>query len=225
MFIRSAAELDGGEWACRAVWISQQLLHWDANRHHSNRIRVRLIKHCPQTLDGFSCCKGGIQGVNRLMKNIFRAFQFARQNMKKNTKVFSGTHKLYICIQLMYWKRALLLCFQTICTVNTSKRFQAIWIQSVWLKSASLLNGPDLGVTNHGWGDLFCAPHFICAHGSFSCEVKAQSVWSNQRASLICLSQHWTQGIVKDVRGGMVTHDRPTTSLREKNREIVLHSM
>ncbi len=213
MFIRSAAELDGGKWACRAVWISQQLLHWDANRHYSNRIRVRLIKHCPQTLDGFSCCQGGIQGVNRLMKNIDRAFQFARQNMKKNTSVLRDT---YICIALFT---------EYLHCEYMSKRFQPIWIQSVWLKSASLLNVADLGITNHSWGDLFGASHFISAHGSFSCEVKAQSVWSNQRASLICLSQHWTQGIVKDVRGGMVTHDGPTTTLREKNWEIMLHSM
>lgn len=107
MFLRSTTELDGGEWACRAVWIGQQLLHWDANRHHSNRIRVRLIKHCPQTLDGFSCCKGGIQGIDRLKKNI------------QSISVFSRTRKLYICIQLTYWKRALLFCFQNICTVNT----------------------------------------------------------------------------------------------------------
>ncbi len=107
MFIRSAAELDGGKWACGAVWISQQLLHWDANRHYSNRIRVRLIKHCPQTLDGFSCCQGGIQGVNRLTKNIDRAFQCARQNKKIKIQVFSGT------------RISVLLCLQNICTVNT----------------------------------------------------------------------------------------------------------
>ncbi len=179
MFIRSAAELDGGKWACGAVWISQQLLHWDANRHYSNRIRVRLIKHCPQTLDGFSCCQGGIQGVNRLMKNIYRAFQFARQNIKKRIQVFSGT------------RISVLLCLQNICTVNKCQNsFKQYEYKA--LKSASLLNVADLGITNHSWGDLFGASHFISAHGSFSCEVKAQSVWSNQRASLICLSQHWT---------------------------------
>lgn len=112
MVIRSTAELNGGEWACRTVGISQQLLHWDTNRHHSNRIRVRLIEHSPQTLDGFSSCKGGIQGIDRLKKNIQSI------SVWKNTKVFSRTRKLFICIQLTYWKRALLFCFQNIVTVN-----------------------------------------------------------------------------------------------------------
>lgn len=60
IFIRSTAELDGGEGACRAVWIGQQLLHRDSDRHHSDWIRVCLIKHSPQTLDGFSLCKRSI---------------------------------------------------------------------------------------------------------------------------------------------------------------------
>lgn len=70
-----------------------------------------------------------------------------------------------------------------------------------------------LGITNSSTGDLLCAPHFICAHCSFGGEVKAQTVWSNQRAPLVCLTQHWTQGKVKDVCGGMIAHDGPTTCL------------
>lgn len=66
MYSRSSAELDGGAGAGSAAGVSQEVSHGDANGHHAHRVRVGLIKYSTQTLDGFSCCQGGIHGIDRL---------------------------------------------------------------------------------------------------------------------------------------------------------------
>lgn len=66
LYSRSSAELNGGERASSAAGVSQEVSHGDANGHHAHRVRVGLIKHSTQTLDGFSCCQRGIHGIDML---------------------------------------------------------------------------------------------------------------------------------------------------------------
>lgn len=55
-YSRSPTKLDGGERAGGAVGVLQQLLHGDADGHHSDRVGVGLVKHSAQTLNGLGLC-------------------------------------------------------------------------------------------------------------------------------------------------------------------------
>lgn len=63
---RAPAELDGGERAGGTVGILQQLLHRDADGHHSDRVRVRLVKDGPQPLNGLGLSQRSVQGEDGL---------------------------------------------------------------------------------------------------------------------------------------------------------------
>lgn len=63
---RSTAELNGGEGAGGAVGILQELLHGDADGHHSDRVWVRLIEDGAQALDGLGLSQGSVQGKHWL---------------------------------------------------------------------------------------------------------------------------------------------------------------
>lgn len=63
---RSTAELNGGEGAGGAVGILQELLHGDADGHHSDWVWVGLIEDGAQALDGLGLSEGSVQGKHWL---------------------------------------------------------------------------------------------------------------------------------------------------------------
>lgn len=65
-YSRPSAEFNRGDGAPRARGVSQQLLHRDANGHHTDWIRVGLIKNCPKSLDSFGFCERAVFGIHSL---------------------------------------------------------------------------------------------------------------------------------------------------------------
>lgn len=67
-YSRASAELNRSDGARGAGGVIQQLLHGDANRDHTDRIGVGLVKNCAQSLDSFGCCERAVLGVHRLQR-------------------------------------------------------------------------------------------------------------------------------------------------------------
>lgn len=92
---------------------------------------------------------------------------------------------------------------------------QVVYIRARTRTHNAVVLTSDLVVADHGAGYLLCAAHLAGGEGSFGGEVEAQTIGGHQGPALVCLTQDPPQGEVQDVCGGVVTHDGPTTSLRE----------
>lgn len=88
MHSRSPAELNGCEGSCRTVGVIKQLLDGYTDGHDPDRVRVRLVKHGAQTLDGLSFCQRSLFGVNRLKVKKKKKLKITTldSNVKRNAE-------------------------------------------------------------------------------------------------------------------------------------------